>query len=717
MNPISRRNLNKFDYNYLESTIMNDTTKVKQNLEDLFFSGGPFTFLIGSGISFSPPSNMIPGYTFTKEILNRLSPDENTKKELIKLSDPERIDKLNKGDFIRFEGFMQEIQSDYDRNLDVLNCLADCKNPNKNHYILACLIEKGNYVFTTNFDMLIEIAFMDLFEKDFCPLISNIEFENYLSNPRKYPNPLFKLHGSLKRYKNNKWNNSTESLIATFEAVGKSGENLIFEPGKLEVFRSRLKKNNLVVMGYSGFDDFDIGALLKVTKSDEKIIWVNHSSSVKMYSWNELRDLPDEKKDINGNYRRKEHEYLFEMGFNSVRRKENIHLFDMDTSEVMDMLIKENDIAIDYSKLRGNHIFDVKEYFDNWERKYFSDVEDKHLFCGNQFLKLDRYISACANYKSIIELSKNSNEEEILGIKSTALNNLGIIYEKQGELELALKCYFDALEIDRKYSNKKAEADTLDNLGGVYLTLGSSNEAIICFETALAIDSEIGYEKGMAGVFGNLGNIYYRRKDYKKAIKYHENALEIHLKIGDRKGEADDASNIGSIYFRKGKIKKALEFYTIAFKIHVEIGSLEGEAGDLSNIGNINYRAYALEEAMNCYTKAKEIFYTIGNKKGFAVVLTSMGNVYSDLKNLEEALKCYERAKEVNSEIGYRQGEANALTNIGLTYRDIRDFENAFLYLNKSLEIYKKYNLIHGKKLVTKAIGKIRKYINRKKLS
>jgi hypothetical protein len=112
------------------------------------------------------------------------------------------------------------------------------------------------------------------------------------------------LHGSLKKFEGEEWLDSRYSIEATLEAVGKSGEEMQFELGKRYVFNSILQNHDLVVVGYSGYDDFDIGHMLRTIQSDKKIIWINYNNELeKHYTWHDLENVP---RDKNGDFLKKE---------------------------------------------------------------------------------------------------------------------------------------------------------------------------------------------------------------------------------------------------------------------------------------------------------------------------------------------------------------------------------------------------------------------------
>jgi hypothetical protein len=111
-------------------------------------------------------------------------------------------------------------------------------------------------------------------------VITRDDFEQF-SNPvqllkiKKYP--IYKIHGSTKNLITGKI--TRKSLIATIKAFGLNKEGLnVFqlEPYKASVFENFSKGRSVVVMGYSGSDDFAIIPTLKTLKNIKNLIWVRH---------------------------------------------------------------------------------------------------------------------------------------------------------------------------------------------------------------------------------------------------------------------------------------------------------------------------------------------------------------------------------------------------------------------------------------------------------
>ena len=55
------------------------------------------------------------------------------------------------------------------------------------------------------------------------------------------------------------------------------GKTFAIEPFKKPALNNLVNKRTLIVMGYSGTDDFDIGPALHEIKNLKRLIWIDHS--------------------------------------------------------------------------------------------------------------------------------------------------------------------------------------------------------------------------------------------------------------------------------------------------------------------------------------------------------------------------------------------------------------------------------------------------------
>lgn len=94
---------------------------------------------------------------------------------------------------------MEIITENIDPNLEILEIYEKCQNFNLIHLFLAHCAANENFIYTTNFDSLIEIAFISdkSISKELKPVITYEDWSdlNLLTSSKAR---VFKLHGSLK---------------------------------------------------------------------------------------------------------------------------------------------------------------------------------------------------------------------------------------------------------------------------------------------------------------------------------------------------------------------------------------------------------------------------------------------------------------------------------------------------------------------------------------
>jgi len=241
---------------------------LNQSFKDIIKENPKLTFLIGAGCSIDAPSCLPAGRKMMDEIIKYICEESE-------------VDRVLGVKDLRFEALIELFRDFLDKDLIVIDYYGLCDKPNLQHFFLADMINKGNFVMTTNFDFLIEYAILQLGipKNDIKIVITRRAFEKHND-----PNDLFirgfktlyKIHGSSKNVIKDK--DIKDTLVATIQAFGsnKDGMNVFqVEPFKKAFFENITKNRSLVVMGYSGSDDFDVVPTLKVLKNIENLYWIN----------------------------------------------------------------------------------------------------------------------------------------------------------------------------------------------------------------------------------------------------------------------------------------------------------------------------------------------------------------------------------------------------------------------------------------------------------
>jgi tetratricopeptide (TPR) repeat protein len=132
---------------------------------------------------------------------------------------------------------------------------------------------------------------------------------------------------------------------------------------------------------------------------------------------------------------------------------------------------------------------------------------DRYSDCS-QSKDPDRQIRGCTQ---IIERGKRESREW----RSYAYYNLGLAYQKKGEVDRAIADYTKAIAIDQKYSN------AYNNRGLAYYRKSEVDRAIADYDKAIAIDPKYAY------AYNGRGAAYQKKGEVDRAIADYRKALEI----------------------------------------------------------------------------------------------------------------------------------------------------------------------------------------------
>ena len=147
--------------------------KLDISIKDLIHTKNRLTFLVGAGISIDSPSYLASGNEM-KEAIIKFGCEQKYIDDILQLKN------------LRFETLVGIFQNLFDKELKIIDYYGNCDKPNLQHYFFAYMLKNGNYLMTTNFDCLIELALISLgYPKEkIIPVITQGDFKKY-SRPSK----------------------------------------------------------------------------------------------------------------------------------------------------------------------------------------------------------------------------------------------------------------------------------------------------------------------------------------------------------------------------------------------------------------------------------------------------------------------------------------------------------------------------------------------------
>ncbi|MFW9998434.1 MAG: SIR2 family protein, partial [Candidatus Odinarchaeota archaeon] len=383
------------------------------NWKRFFFDKSDLTFLVGAGISINPPSNLMPARGMMEAVLKFGA-------------DPAIVGKLLTIPELRYEYLIQEFRDKYDPDLVILDYFEECTQPNVIHTFLARMINLGHFVMTTNFDTLIERA-VGLDNPSLQIVITRKDFEKYgdpQANWKKGLRIVYKLHGSKINAKTGE--DTRESVIITLDGLGKRKDgDFSVEMFKKPLFLRIVVGRTLIIMGYSGGDDFDIVPTMTQLSGLKRVIWISHDEVVKdpvIYRLNHASVSSAEEKIGWCN----EDNLLY-----TIYRTTGAEVIKI-VGNTSSLVAELNDTPHLISQTS------VKRDFFNWLLDNFPPPSAEHrtFFTARIFHNYQFSQEALLYYQKTLEISQKSNNFSLL---ASALNNMGLVYSDIGEPQKAVE--------------------------------------------------------------------------------------------------------------------------------------------------------------------------------------------------------------------------------------------------------------------------------------
>jgi protein O-mannosyl-transferase len=238
-----------------------------------------------------------------------------------------------------------------------------------------------------------------------------------------------------------------------------------------------------------------------------------------------------------------------------------------------------------------------------------------------------------------------------------ALNNLGAIYESQGQLELALEKYRGAVRIlehrpAQRYALNRALLH--NNLGNLFLRRGDISTAMGEYRQSIAL------RPGFANAHVNLGQAFVELGDWNSALAEYETAARLQPQ------DADAQHRAGMALVRLGRAGEAVAHYRAAVDDDPQFATAE------LDLGNALLEQKKIDEAMSHYRRAAQIDPKNANAH------FNLASILLQQRRLSDATKEYERVVELQP----RDSQAhltlgNALATASSGKRAVAEIEKA----------------------------------------
>lgn len=573
------------------SIVENITLKIKDKETALF---------CGAGISYHsgiPLANVLLKY-----ILQVLEVEESNASRILNSNLP-------------FESFIQTLASEEGIN-DILDIFSRGE-ANTNHKLIAYLIKLGyiKTVLTTNFDTLIEKALSRIGLEvgiDYYVFSSEKEFEKIKWDDNSIR--IIKIHGCI---------SNRDEIEITLDLVARQTIN----QGKSKVVKSFFSKNinkNILILGYSCSDSFDITPLIEsVEKDKSNIFFIEHCFEDSSYRIENVK----KKKEKNPFYNYEGIRIYYDTDSLTKELWDSLHIPNYEYQSVSINWKKNIDLwiskAIEYSEgikkqLVARLFYDIGEYniaIENWEQGLIiAQKEGNQTFFYAQLGNLGMALNAIGKFneakKCLEESSKACKDIGNIQGEVSQLQALGNIYRNLREFDKAIQSFKRAVNLAETYE-RRSLCSSLGNLATVYNQTENYNEAISVLEKGLTIALSTGNKQSEGSILTSLGIAFFQKGDYYNATNSVLKSVEVTRQIGDRRGESLALHNLSNFSLQFNDFDNCIKYSTMSLAIAKEIKIRPSEANGYYNIGMAHFFKGEYENAVNILRSAVYIFEEI----------------------------------------------------------------------------------------------------------
>ncbi len=162
--------------------------------------------------------------------------------------------------------------------------------------------------------------------------------------------------------------------------------------------------------------------------------------------------------------------------------------------------------------------------------------------------------------------------DDHVGIAS-ALGNLGLVAQAQGDVNRGRSLSEDALAIFRAFGMSSRVANQLENLGLAAYDAGELARAQELLDEALSIAYASGNRQSAAFSLNHLARVAHALGDDDRAVALQEEGFELWRQLGSRDGLAHSFENFALIAFARCQPARAVRLYGAAESLRATIGA------------------------------------------------------------------------------------------------------------------------------------------------
>lgn len=282
-----------------------------------------------------------------------------------------------------------------------------------------------------------------------------------------------------------------------------------------------------------------------------------------------------------------------------------------------------------------------------------AELTEQYRTLGMSYLELGQFESAWEAYQKGLSRAELSGDKEL---KAKLMNDLGIVYNKQGSFLKAIEQFNLAKTMNESLFGKDADhyAQNIINIGNSYEGMGDLDNALKNYNEALTLYGKTppSQKSDAIDLLINISRLTDELGMTEQSAIIIDQAMILAKTSGDNSLEQAD------VYMHKAATCFNHEEYDLSL--------------------NYNFKAMSILEANQ---------YPVNEY--YAMIYNNTGQAYDELHEIELAIQYKQKALDIYTRIHglLHPSTAMAIGNIGLTWEMNGQYQKALEYLQKSLDI------------------------------
>ena len=133
------------------------------------------------------------------------------------------------------------------------------------------------------------------------------------------------------------------------------------------------------------------------------------------------------------------------------------------------------------------------------------------------------------------------------------------------------------MAIYKELDNKQGMALYYNNIGNIYNSQGNYDKGLEYYSKSVSIKKELGDKKGMGASYNNIGVMHKDQGNYEKALDYLLKAKNILQEINAIQYLDKTLKYLSEVYKKLGKYKQALEMHELYMETKDSIAKMDAE--------------------------------------------------------------------------------------------------------------------------------------------